>query len=253
MLKAIIVDDEINSSSALKEKLQRHFPQVDVIAICDNGKDGISAIENLKPDVVFLDIEMPKMNGFTMLQQLSYKNFELIFTTAYDHYAIKAIRFSALDYLVKPIEIEELRQSLDRVEQKQRSAPNQRLELLLTNFENKLHENIKIAVPVADGLEFISIADIIYLEASINYTCIYLQDKRKYIISRTLKDFEDLLPQDTFIRIHHSHIINKNCVEKYIRGEGGQVVLNNGTVLDIAKRKKASFLEAISNHYNTRK
>src|SRR5215204_6992124 len=133
MLRSVIIDDEINSSSALKEKLKQYFPQVDIVAICNNGSEGIEAIDGLKPDVVFLDIEMPKINGFTMLQKLSYRNFELIFTTAYDHYAIKAIRFSALDYLVKPIEIEELRQAINRAEEKRQATPNQRLEVLLDN------------------------------------------------------------------------------------------------------------------------
>ena len=246
MLSSIIIDDEANSSSALKEKLIQYFPQVKIVAVCKNGQEGIDAIESLQPEVVFLDIEMPLMNGFTMLQQLTNKNFELIFTTAYDHYAIRAIRFSALDYLVKPIEIEELRQALERAEEKKlQPLPNQRLELLLDNLGHKMHERLRIAVPTNNGLEFLKIEHIIYLEASINYTHIFLGDGRKYTVSRTLKDFEEMLPVDTFLRIHHSHIINKNFAEKYIRGEGGQVVLSNGTVLDIAKRKKTEFLKAI--------
>ena len=245
MLRSIIIDDETNSSSALREKLKQYFPQVNIIAICNNGHEGIEAIESLKPDIVFLDIEMPKINGFTMLQKLTYRNFELIFTTAYDHYAIKAIRFSALDYLVKPIEIEELRQAINRVEEKQQASPNQRLELLLDNLGHKIHERLRIAIPTNSGLEFLKVEQIIYLEASVNYTHIFLQDGRKYTASRTLKDFEEMLPADTFLRIHHSHIINKNFAEKYIRGEGGQVVLSNGTILDIAKRKKTEFLKAI--------
>ncbi len=246
MLKAILIDDEESSLSSLREKITRHCPQVTIIATCDNAQKGISTIDFLKPDIVFLDIEMPVMNGFLMLQQLTFKNFELIFTTAYDHYAIKAIRFSALDYLVKPIEIEELQQAIARAEEKRHQAlPNQRLELLLDNFGQKVHERLRIAVPTNTGLEFLKVEQIIYLEASINYTHIFLKDDRKFTVSRTLKDFEEMLPPDTFLRIHHSHIINKNFAEKYIRGEGGQVVLSNGVVLDIAKRKKAEFLKAI--------
>ena len=245
MLRSIIIDDEDNSSNALKEKL-RQFAQIQIIGICSSGAEGIEMIDALKPDVVFLDIEMPKMNGFTMLQQITYKNFELIFTTAYDHYAIKAIRFSALDYLMKPIEINELRQAIERAEEKKQLAlPNQRLELLLENLGHKMHERLRIAVPTNTGLEFLKVENIIYLEASINYTHIFMQDNRKYTVSRTLKEFEEMLPQDSFLRIHHSHIINKHFAEKYIRGEGGQVVLSNGVVLDIAKRKKTEFLKAI--------
>ena len=246
MLKAILVDDEASSISSLNEKINRHCPQVEIIATCDNARTAINAIESLKPDIVFLDIEMPVMNGFLMLQHLHFKNFELVFTTAYDHYAIKAIRFSALDYLVKPIEIEELQQAIQRAEEKKQNAtPNQRLELLLDNLGQKKHELQRIAVPTNTGLEFLKVENIIYLEASVNYTHIFLPDGRKYTVSRTLKDFEEMLSPDTFLRIHHSHIINKNFAEKYIRGEGGQVVLSNGSVLDIAKRKKAEFLKAI--------
>lgn len=245
MLRAIIVDDEPNSSNALKEKLLQHFPQVLIMKICNSAKEGIEAIDSLQPDLVFLDIEMPLMNGFVMLQQLTYKKFELIFTTAYDHYAIRAIRFSALDYLVKPIEIDELRNAIDRAGQKLNNhTPNPQLELLLENLAEKKHLH-RIAIPTSGGLQFIKIIDIIYLEASVNYTHIFLNDKRKYTVSRTLKDFEDMLPTDNFLRIHNSYIINKNCVEKYIRGEGGQVLLTNNAILEVSKRKKSDFLKAI--------
>lgn len=245
MLTAIIVDDEANSSNALKAKLQRHFEEVEVVAVCRNGKEGIACIEKLKPRIVFLDIEMPRMNGFAMLSELQFTSFELIFTTAYDHYAIKAIRFSALDYLVKPVEITELRVAINRVKERQQPQPNKRLELLLDNLEQKTHERHRIAIPSGNGLEFLKVETIIYLEASINYTHLFLTDGRKFTVSRTLKDFEELLSADSFIRIHNSHIINKTFVEKYIRGDGGQAVLSNGVVLEISKRKKADFLKAI--------
>lgn len=246
MLRSVIIDDEENSSNALKEKLRRYFPQVDVVAVCNNSEQGITVINDLKPDVVFLDIEMPRMNGFAMLQQVSYGDFEIIFTTAYDHYAIKAIRFSALDYLVKPVEIEELGQAIQRAEEKrQQRLPNERLALLLENLGQTMHQRQRIAVPTTSGLEFVKVGHIVYLEASINYTHIFLKDSRKHTVSRTLKEFEDMLPPETFIRIHHSHIINKNFAERYIRGEGGQVVLSTGVVLDIAKRRKADFLRLI--------
>lgn len=244
MLKAILIDDDQSNLSSLTEKLMKHCPQVQVIAKCDNGQDAIKAIENLKPDIVFLDIEMPVMNGFVMLQQLTYKSFELIFVTAYDHYAIKAIRYSALDYLVKPVEIDELRSAVAKAEanRSNRSAHLQ-LELLLEQV-NKKHPQ-RITIPTFDGLRFINIDDIIYLEASNNYTNLYLAGNPKILVSRTLKDFEEMLPSDIFLRIHHSSIINKNQVEKYIRGEGGQVVMRNGNVLDVSKRKKSEFLQAI--------
>lgn len=246
MLTAVLVDDEENNLSSLKEKIIRHCPQVSIIATCDSAQKAINSIDSLKPDLVFLDIEMPVMNGFLMLQHLTFKSFELIFTTAYDHYAIKAIRFSALDYLLKPIEIEDLQSAVKRAEEKRtRPGSSQQLELLIENLVAKKNVHRRIAIPTTSGLQFINVDDIIYLEASINYTHLYLGGKNKFTVSRTLKDFEDMLSEDIFIRIHNSFIINKNCVEKYIRGEGGQVVMSNGVVLDVSKRKKAEFLKAI--------
>jgi two-component system, LytTR family, response regulator len=247
MLKAILIDDEESSLSSLKEKIISYCPNVQVAALCDNAEKGIEAIDNLHPDIVFLDIEMPVMNGFVMLQHLTYKNFELIFTTAYDHYAIKAIRCSALDYLVKPIEIDDLKAAVNKAEEKRnRSCPNPQIELLVEQLVNKKNSFSRIAIPTTEGLQFLKIDDIIYLEASINYTHIYTGGGKKYIVSRTLKDFEDMLPPEIFLRIHHSYIINKNFAEKYLRGDGGgQVVLSNGITLDVAKRKKGEFLKAI--------
>lgn len=246
MLNAILIDDEENSRSSLKEKLLSHCPQVKVTTLCDNAAKGIEAIDNLQPDIVFLDIEMPVMNGFVMLQQIKYKNFELIFTTAYDHYAIKAIRYSALDYLVKPIEVGDLKAAVSKAEEKRsRSYPNPQIELLVEQLINKKNPYSRIAIPTLEGLQFIKIENIIYLEASSNYTHIFTTDKKKYIGSHTLKDFEDMLPPEIFLRIHNSYIINKNFTEKYIRGDGGQVVLTNGITLDVAKRKKHEFLKAI--------
>jgi two-component system LytT family response regulator len=244
MLKAVLIDDEESNLSSLREKLLKHCPQVTVAASCDNAVSGAEAINTLFPDLVFLDIEMPVTNGFLMLQQLQNKDFELIFVTAYDHYAIKAIRYSALDYLLKPIVIDELKDAVARAEQKRNHpAGNPQIELLIEHLQKK--SSRRIAIPTGEGLAFIRVDEIIYLEASINYTHIYMEDKRRFLVSRTLKEFEDILPEDTFFRIHHSYIINKNFVERYIRGDGGQVVMQQGITLDVSKRKKADFLQAI--------
>jgi len=246
MLKAILIDDDESNLSALKEKINGYCPQVQIAATCDSAARGIEAIDNLHPDIVFLDIEMPVMNGFIMLQQLTYKNFELIFTTAYDNYAIKAIRYSALDYLVKPIEIDDLTAAVSKAEEKRNhSYPNPQIELLVEQLMNKKNSFSRIAIPTTEGLQFIKIEDIIYLEGRINYTHIHCTGEKKYVVSRTLKDFEDMLPHDIFLRIHNSYIINKHFAEKYIRGDGGQVVLSNGITLDVARRKKSEFLKAI--------
>ncbi len=244
MLKTVLIDDDESNISSLSEKLGKHCPLIEIIARCDNGQDAIKAIDDLQPDVVFLDIEMPIMNGFVMLQQLTYKNFELIFVTAYDHYAIKAIRYSALDYLVKPVEIEELKAAVLKANtnRKNRSADSQ-VNFLLEHLKKK--QPRRITIPTAEGLQFINLEDIVYLEANNNYTYIHLSTQKKFLVSRTLKDFEDILPAESFLRIHHSNIINKSFVERYIRGEGGQVVMRNGIVLDVSKRKKSEFLQAI--------
>ena len=244
MLKAVLIDDDESNLSSLSEKISNHCKQVQIIARCDNPEDGIRAIDELKPDIVFLDIEMPQMNGFVLLQQLTNKNFELIFVTAYDHYAIKAIRSCALDYLVKPVEVEDLKSAVAKAaELRNKTLPSSQLDLLIDHLQKKQPK--LLTIPTSDGLQFISIEDIIYLEANDNYSNIYLSTNQKFLVSRTLKDFEELLPADVFIRIHHSSIVNKFYVDKYIRGEGGQVVMRNGNVLDVSKRKKSDFLQAI--------
>ena len=246
MLKAVMIDDDESNLSSLTEKLNKHCPQVEIIARCSSAAEGIHAIDSLRPDIVFLDIEMPVMNGFVMLQQLSYKDFELIFVTAYDHYAIKAIRYSALDYLVKPVEIEELKNAVAKVVlNHSRKDRGLQLELLLEYLDKKKPR--RITIPTSDGLQFIDLENIIYLEASSNYTSVYLLNQQKFLVTRTLKDFEQILPAESFLRIHHSTIINRYFIEKYIRGEGGQVMMRNGIVLDVSKRKKIEFLEAIGN------
>lgn len=244
MLRAVLIDDDQSNLSSLSQKLSKNCPQIQIIGRCDNAEEGIKTIESGKPDLVFLDIEMPVMNGFVLLQQLKCRNFELIFVTAYDHYAIKAIKYSALDYLVKPVEIDDLKAAVTKAEANRNSRNSQlQMELLLEQLNKKQPK--RITIPTSDGLQFIDIEDIVYLEASNNYTYIHLSTNQKLLVSRTLKDFEDILPSDLFLRIHHSTIINKRYVEKYIRGEGGQVVMRHGNVLDVSKRKKAEFLQAI--------
>jgi two-component system, LytTR family, response regulator len=248
MLTAIIIDDETSSRNSLRQKLTKHCPEITITGECENGEEGVKDIEQKNPDIIFLDVEMPRMNGFTMLKQLTNKNFEVVFITAYDHYAIRAIKFSALDYLVKPIEIASLKAAVDKAVQKRKISPgNERLELLLQNLMNHKNEPQRIAIPSLEGLQFVETANIIYLEASSNYTCFYLTNNTKITVAKTLKDFEEMLPGSVFIRIHNSFIVNKNQVEKYINGKGGQVVMKNGVILDVARRKKEEFMKAIAN------
>lgn len=246
MLTAIIIDDETSSRNTLRQKLHNHCPEVTIIAECENAEEGIENIEQKKPDIVFLDVEMPRMNGFTMLQHLKNKNFEVIFITAYDHYAIKAIKISALDYLVKPVEVEDLKTAVEKAIQKRKQSPgNNRVELLLQNILDEKKEHQRIAISSMEGLQFVVTDDIIYMEANSNYTIFFLTGNRKITATKTLKDFEELLPASIFIRIHHSYLINKNGVEKYIKGDGGQVLMKNGVTLDVARRKKEEFMKAV--------
>ncbi len=242
-MKAIIIDDELKGRIALKQKLQDYCPEVQLCGEAANGEEGLVLIEKNHPEIVFLDIEMPLMNGFEMLQQLKNKDFHLIFTTAYDQYAIKAIKYAAFDYLLKPVDIDELKSTIKRIAQHS-SQPNtqQKLEALKDNFLSKTAFS-KIAIPCMEGLLFFNINDIIQLEANSNYTAIYFVNHPKLIASRTLKEFEDILPQDIFFRTHHSHIINLNYIKRYIKGDGGQIELQNGNYVDVARRKKEDFLK----------
>src|SRR5215203_2157550 len=182
MLRAVLIDDDESNLSSLSEKL-KHCPQIHIISRCDNAQEGMQVIEKQKPDVVFLDIEMPVMNGFVMLQQLIYRDFALIFVTAYDHYAIKAIRYSALDYLVKPVEIEELKVAVEKAEVSTSSRSSHlQLDLLLDQLHKK--QPRRITIPTTDGLQFINVEDIVYLEASNNYTTIFLSGSQKYLVCR---------------------------------------------------------------------
>ncbi|MBN9350756.1 MAG: response regulator transcription factor [Chitinophagaceae bacterium] len=245
MLSAILIDDEEASLNSLRQKIVKHCHEIEILATCTKAEEGLSLIEDLHPDMIFLDIEMPIMNGFTLLQKLDYRNFELVFVTAYDHYALKAIKYSALDYLLKPVEVEDLKAAVKKAIEKKQNLPNKRLEFLLENMISNNKRLNRIAISSVEGLQFIRVENIVYLEASGNYTNVHLAEKKKYLSSRNMKEYEDLLPPDNFIRIHNSYIINKNFVEKYIRGEGGQVVLEGNITLDVSKRRKSDFLSLI--------
>ncbi len=243
MLTAVIIDDELKGRIALRQKLQDYCPEVSLEGEAKNGIDGIRLIQTIHPDIVFLDIEMPQLGGFEMLHNLPVKNFHLIFTTAYDQYAIKAIKYAAFDYLLKPIDIEELQQSLSRISVQQSIYTAQKLELLDQNLRKNNFN--KIAISTLEGVLFFDIGDIIRLEANSNYTVLHFTNRPKLIASKTLKEFEELLPGDIFFRTHHSHLINLNFIRKYIKGDGGQIELKNGDFVDVSRRKKDDFLKAI--------
>ncbi len=243
MITAIIIDDEQKGRNALKKKLMDYCPQVSLLGEAEDGDEGIRLIEKHDPVIVFLDIEMPMMNGFEMLHHLPSKNFHLIFTTAYDQYAIKAIKYAAFDYLLKPIDIDELQTTIKKAEQ-QIALNNtaERLETLTHNLAGK-NQLQKIAIPTMEGLLFFNLSDIVYLEAESNYTTLHFVNHPKLMASRTMRDFEELLPSDMFFRTHQSYIINLNFIKRYLKGDGGQIEMQNGHFVDVSRRKKEEFMK----------
>jgi two-component system LytT family response regulator len=245
VLKAILVDDELNSLQNLQFKIREYCPSVKVVAQTQNPEEAIRLIQLHKPDVIFLDIEMPRMSGFKMLEQIAEVDFEVIFITAYNHYAINAIRISAFDYLVKPVAIEDLQQTIERLGKFSVKKTRERAELLKQTLANPKSQEDHIAIPSNDGLEFLQIKQIIRIESSSNYSKIILQTGQQLLVTRQLKDFEDLLQDYRFYRVHHSHLVNLNFIAKYVRGDGGQVTMRNGDIIDVSRRKKEVFLKLI--------
>lgn len=248
MIKAIIVDDELGARESLSKMIEKNCKQLEVIAKADSMLAAFEAITNKQPDLVFLDIEMPNGNAFDLLEKFKEINFNIIFTTAYDHYAIKAIKFSAIDYILKPIDPEELIEAVKRVEKKQTSQPNvldKQFKTLLSNVrpENKLK---KVGIPDGDGLIFINLSDIIRCESDGNYTFFILTSGKKIIASRTLGEYEQMFAEDNFFRVHRSHLINLQHVKKYIKGEGGYVIMADDSQVEVSRRNKNEFLEKLS-------
>jgi two-component system LytT family response regulator len=244
MLKAIIVDDEPKARENLQILLQDFVKGVEVVALCQDITEAMEAVNTKSPDIVFLDIQLQRETGFDLLTRLKDINFEVIFTTAYTEYAIKAFKFSAIDYLLKPIDIEDLKKAVGKVEKRVNNNMNSRLKELVQNLKFGSAENYKLALPTLEGLVFIKINDIIYCEASSNYTQIYTSEG-KYLVSKTLKEYDELLSDHNFFRIHNSYLININSIKKYVKGDGGYVVLNDNTSLDVSKRKKEAFLTKV--------
>jgi two-component system LytT family response regulator len=245
MIKAIIVDDEPYCCEALHILLNYHCPQVKVVGICYSGREALQEIKEQKPELLFLDIEMPQMNGFELLEKIPAPDFDLIFTTSYDQYAIKAIRFSALDYLLKPIDRDELQAAIQKVTERNHHNLTLQLELLLQKMHAPAAQVKKVAVPTLEGLQMVTVDSIISCESDSNYTLVFLKDKQKIVVSRTLKDIEEMLEDYTFFRIHHSYLVNINEINKYVKGEGGYVVMSDGSTIDVSRSKKEQLLKAL--------
>jgi len=245
MINAIIVDDEIHCTEVLELLVQKHCPQVRILEVCHSVSEAEKALSKHEVQLVFLDIEMPHFSGFDLLERLSSINFELIFTTSYDHYAIKAIRFSALDYLLKPIDREELQAAVTRAEQRIQPTLPKQFEILLQQLRQPAAPIQHIALPTMEGLQMVQVSSIVSCTSRSNYTIIGLKDGQKLVVSRTLKDMEALLSDHQFLRVHHSHLVNLNEVRKYLKGEGGVLVMSDGSSVDVSRSRKESLLRQL--------
>jgi two-component system LytT family response regulator len=244
MIKAILIDDEMHCLKTLDLLLGEYCANVQVLEKCNDAATGLKAIELHKPDLVFLDIEMPEMNGFEMLEHLPQINFAVIFTTGYDQYAIKAFHFSALDYLLKPIEPKELIDAVKKVEEQHHLPMPEQFEMLLKKIGGVNSGFTKIAVPTAEGFELISATDVIYFEAESNYTHIFLKNKNKIIACRTLKKIEEQIQDyNFFVRVHNSYMVNLNEVVRYVRGEGGYLIMSDNSSINVSRNRKDALLK----------
>ena len=244
MIKAIIIDDEIHCLKSLDILLKEYCPNVQVMEMYSDPEKGLEAVRTLIPDLVFLDIEMPRMNGFEILEKLSPAGFSIVFTTGYDQYAIKAIHFSALDYLLKPVDPKELIHAVIKVEKQQPLPLTEQYQMLLKKIHGVNSGFNKIAVPTGEGFELVATDQILYLEANDNYTHIFLKDKAKITACRTLKEMEAQVQDfDFFLRVHHSYIVNLNEVKKYVRGEGGYLVMSDHSSVAVSRSRKESLLK----------
>jgi len=247
MLQVIIVEDEKHSRETLKNLISEFCDGVEVIGMSGSVDDAVELIKLKKPDLVFMDIELQTGTGFDVLDRLSNQQFEVIFTTAYEQYAIKAIKFSSIDYLLKPIDIEELQAAVKKaLIKKDAGQYQQQLEVLLANFRKPSSEHKNICLSTADGIEFVKVHDVIFCEANGSYTNFYLKEGRKIIVSKHLKEYENLLADQDFMRVHNSFLINLMEVKRYVKTDGGYVLMNNDATVSISPKKKEEFMEKMS-------
>ncbi|MDW5288272.1 LytTR family DNA-binding domain-containing protein [Formosa sp. PL04] len=246
IIRSILIDDETHNLENLKGLLEKNCPNVEVVGMANSADDGLKLISKVQPDLVFLDIEMPNKNGFDMLEALGNVTFEVIFVTAYNKYALKAVKSCALDYLLKPIAISELKEAVSKVSEiVSEKKENQKLKLLVQNLKN-INQPQKIALPTAEELYFVTINDIIRCKSENNYTLFFLTDGTSILVSRTLKEWDDLLASHQFIRTHQSHLINSIHVKSYVKKDGGYILMNDGSIVSVSKHKKEQTLNMLA-------
>lgn len=237
-IKALIVDDELNNRENLHGLLRQYCKEVEVIGLADSVDSAFKIIKSEEPDLVFLDIRMPEKDGFKLLESLDEISFEVIIVTAYNQYAIQAIKFCAVDYLLKPIDIVELTKAVDQVSRRiNQKEENLRLRQLISHMHLK-DSPLKIGLASQNRIDFVEIARISRCEADSNYTHVYLQNREKMTISKTLKEFEELLKEHGFIRLHQSHLVNSSYIQSYQKSDGGYIQMTDGSIIPISRAKK---------------
>lgn len=241
-IRTLIVDDEPDAVNFIASIIGEFCPRLEIIGTAGSAREGVGVILEKSPDLVFLDVEMPHGSGFDLLQQFPEKTFDVVFVTAFNHYAIRAIKFSAMDYILKPININEFREAVDKVISKRNTIRSRE------NGYSNLFENLqsahpsKLAIPTSDGMEYLSTAGIIRIEADRSYSWFFLEGKRKVLVSKHLKEYQELLGEQKFFRPHNSHLINLEHVKKYIRQEGGIIEMDDGSQVPLSRSRKEFFL-----------
>lgn len=242
-MRTIIVDDEKHSRDALLIMLERYCPQVTVQAVCSNGADAITAINELQPQLIFLDVEMPGMDGFEVLEACHHHDFVVIFITAYDQYALQAIHHSALDYLLKPIDIQELKDAVEKAGTQTRADSTDKVDNLLLFLQQHMYQDERLALPTMEGLRMVAAKNIIYCKSAGIQTKLHLQEPEKPVmVCRTLLEMEEWLSDKGFFRVHNSFLINLSFMDKYIKGDGGEIIMCDGYSVPVAREKKHDFL-----------
>ena len=246
MIKSVIVEDNPMALMALRDLIADNFPQINVIAECETACDAEAMIEKHKPDLIFLDVELPDKTGVEMLDGMKDITFDVIFTTSHEKYALHAIRLSAVDFLLKPFGEKELRNALKKFNKKHatENLPEQ-IDDLFKDLSKRINPYRKFTVPTSNGMEFIFIDQVVRLQADANYTNIFMNDKRKICVSRTLKEFESMLCPVGFCRIHNSHIINLKFIKSYSKGKGGVVTMDDGSEIDVSRHFKENFMASL--------
>ena len=246
MLSVVIVDDEKSCIEDLQYLFEKHKIDLSVVATAQTGPDGLAAILKHKPQLVFLDVVMPGMNGFEMLELLPKVDFKLIVTTSEDKFAVQAIRASALDFLLKPINASELKAAVLRAVQTTQVPSPSQIELLNESLTHRSNAIRKIALTISDGVQMVNLDDVIYFESESNYTHVYLRNEKSILVSKTIARFEEMVDPNLFLRVHNSFLVNLNCISKYLRSDGGYLILENGKNIPVSRSKKAGLMTLLS-------